>query len=100
MKYQKNLENIELLNHGLEVIYENMKNKINISNNYNKKSLFYFFNIIFQKYFEETHFIYNNDFLKHNKFISEKFPNGLINYFLENHLLSKIFSNDDKYYLT
>jgi len=92
--------NIESWFGGNKEIYENMKNKINISNIYNKKSLFYFFNIIFQKYFKATHFIYNNDFPQHNKFISEKFSSGLINYIVENHLLSKIFSNDNKYYLT
>lgn len=86
--------NVESWFGGNKEIYENMKNKINISNIYNKKSLFYFFNIIFQKYFKATHFIHNNNFPEHTKFISDKFPNGLIHYVVENHLLSKIFSND------
>lgn len=86
--------NVESWFGGNKEIYENMKNKINISNIYNKKSLFYFFNIIFQKYFKATHFIHNNNFPQHTKFISDKFPNGLIHYVVENHLLSKIFSND------
>lgn len=92
--------NVESWFGGNKEIYENMKNKINISNIYNKKSLFYFFNIIFQKYFKATHFIHNNNFPQYNKFTSEKFPNGLIHYIVENHLLSRIFSNDNKYYLT
>lgn len=80
--------NIESWFGGNEEIYNKMMTKINIFNIYNNKSVFYFFNLFFQKYFKNNYLIKPKDsFIKYNL---EIFPIGIINYVIDNHLLSKI----------
>jgi hypothetical protein len=98
-KYDKKLNidmyNVESWFGGNEEIYNHMKNKINICNIYSEKSVFYFFNIFFQKYFksnylinsDEEEYIENKILLEYNTPI---FPIGIVKYVIDNHLLSKI----------
>lgn len=81
--------NIESWFGGNEEIYDKMMTKINIFNIYNQKSVFYFFNLFFQKYFKSNYLINDNEekIIDYNVDI---FPMGIINYVIDNHLLSKI----------
>ena len=71
-----------------------MNSKVNIFNIYSEKSVFYFFNIFFQKYFKSNYLINNEDEYIDNKILLEYhthiFPVGIIKYVIDNHLLSKI----------
>ena len=83
--------NIESWFKGNSEEYNKFKNLMNISkikNIYNNNSLFYFNNIFFQKYFSITNLI-NNDNDNDNDYEIDLFPFGIINYFMDNHLLKK-----------
>lgn len=104
-KYAKlNKFNIEIFNieswfNGDKENFDNFSKKINIKNIYNKKSILYFYNILVQPYFKIDHFIndnnYDDDFDIENilDYNINLFPNGIINYFNDNHLLSKIYKD-------
>jgi hypothetical protein len=84
--------NIETWFSGSKDEYENFNKLIKVYNIYNKKSILYFYNIIFQKYFQVDNFIEND--IDQNKFVEESifrfFPNGIIKYINDNHILSKL----------
>lgn len=86
--------NVESWFGGNKEIYEIMNSKVNIFNIYSEKSVFYFFNIFFQKYFKSNYLINNEDEYIDNKILLEYhthiFPVGIIKYVIDNHLLSKI----------
>ena len=81
--------NIESWFGGNEEIYNKLIDNVNIFNIYNNKSIFYFFNIFFQKYFKSNYLLDSDkqDIVNYNLNV---FPFGIINYFVDNHLLSKI----------
>ena len=92
-KFIIDIYNIESWFGGNQEIYEELKNKVKIYNIYNSRSIMYFFNILFQKYFESDYIIENdNDHDQIIHFSKDLVPFGLINYVVDNHLLSKIFS--------
>jgi hypothetical protein len=83
--------NIESWFGGNKNLYNELTENTKIFNTYNKKSILYFYNIFFQKYFKNDLIIE----VKNNSSdcIDEPFPNGLIKYFNKNHLLSLIFKD-------
>ena len=85
--------NVESWFGGNEEIYNKLIDNVNIFNIYNNKSIFYFFNIFFQKYFKSNYLLDSSEqpIINYNLNI---FPFGIINYFIDNHLLSKILKND------
>jgi hypothetical protein len=83
--------NIESWFGGNKNLYNELTENTKIFNTYNKKSILYFYNIFFQKYFKNDLVIeVNND---SSDCIDEPFPNGLIKYFNKNHLLSLFFKD-------
>jgi len=96
-KYKDILEienyNIESWFAGSEEDFEDYKKIVNFYNIYNKKSVLYFYNNFFQKYFEYDYLIdtppstLENDI---DPYIGKLFPNGIIKYIKDNHLLKKI----------
>ena len=84
--------NIESWFAGNKKMYNKLNNDTLIFNTYNKKSLLYFFNLLFQKYFKSDLIINveNNS----SDYINEQFPKGLIKYFNENHLLSILIKDN------
>jgi len=96
-KYRDILEienyNIESWFAGSEEDFEDYKKIVDFYNIYNKKSVLYFYNILFQKYFEYDYLIdvpsstLENDI---DPYIGKIFPNGIIKYVKDNHLLKKI----------
>ncbi len=100
-KYENKLNitmhNIESWFGGNEEIYNKLNEKIKLFNIYNNKSIFYFFNIFYQKYFK-TDFIINENSDKDKelcedreifKYSSEIFPFGIYDYIIDSHVLSK-----------
>jgi hypothetical protein len=99
-KYENKLNitmhNIESWFGGNEEIYNKLNEKIKLFNIYNNKSIFYFFNIFYQKYFK-TDFIIDEDVKdkeeyedrKIFKYCSEIFPFGIYDYIIDSHVLSK-----------
>ena len=95
-KIKIDIYNIESWFGGNKDLYNQIKDKTNITNIYNQKSLFYFFNIYFQKYFKSNLLINNengNDEIEYINYNINLFPLGIINYGIDNHLLSKILSH-------
>jgi hypothetical protein len=94
-KFNIKIFNIESWFGGNKEIYDELTKNIEIFNTYNNKSVLYFFNIIFQKYFKSDFIIKNNNDNKENidEYVLEKFPYGIIKYVKNNHLLSNIFKN-------
>ena len=92
--YNLNIEmyNIESWFGGNEEIYDKMKQNINIVNIYNNKSIIYLFNYYFQRYFKSDQLIETDDlsYLKLKEYNRLLFPCGIINYMVDNHLLSEI----------
>jgi len=95
-KYKEKI-NIEVCNieswfAGDQISYNTFKNMLKFSNIYNKKSILYFFNLFFQKYNEVEFYIDNSCISDNNinKYISRKFPKGIIKYIKNYHLLSNI----------
>jgi len=90
-KLDINIYNIESWFGGNKEIYDKLISNVNFFNLYNQKSIFYFFNKYCQKYFEANYLINNDDM---NNFNSKDykiiFPIGIINYVIDNHLLSKM----------
>jgi hypothetical protein len=90
--------NIESWFGGNKELYDKLTENIEIFNTYNNKSILYFFNILFQKYFKSDYIIKNN--VKNinedniDNYVCEKFPHGIVKYIKNNHLLSHIFKND------
>jgi len=75
-----------------KISYDSFKEMLKFSNIYNKKSILYFFNIFFQKYNKPDLYI-DNDCINDNninKYISKRFPKGIIKYIKNYHLLSNI----------
>ena len=114
-KYENlNIEiyNIESWFGGNKDTYNELSKKVEISNIYSQQSVMYFFNSLCQKYFKSNYFIKNDE--KNNEKNNEKtetnpnnfkngldtgidyntelFPIGIINYIVNNHLLSNIIS--------
>lgn len=95
-KLDINIYNIESWFGGNKEIYDKLISNVNFFNLYNQKSIFYFFNKYCQKYFESNYLINNdnNDINRMNDINSKDykiiFPIGIINYVIDNHLLSKI----------
>ena len=83
--------NIESWFGGNKNLYNELTENTRIFNTYNKKSILYFYNIFFQKYFKNNLIIEVNN--NSSECIDEPFPNGLIKYFNKNHLLSLIFKD-------
>jgi hypothetical protein len=92
-KLSIDIYNIESWFGGNKEMYEDLKNKVEIHNIYNSRSIMYFYNIIFQKYFQSDYLIENNnDYDEIINSAKDLPPFGLINYIVDNHLLSKIFN--------
>jgi hypothetical protein len=96
LKKYKDLVNIKIYNieswfGGNKKLYNELTENTKIFNTYNKKSILYFYNIFFQKYFTNNLLIDVNN--NSSECIEEPFPNGLIKYFNKNHLLSLIFKD-------
>lgn len=97
-KYKNNLDinmyNVESWFGGNKEIYNRLISNVHFFNLYNQKSIFYFFNKYFQKYFESNYLINKDDINgihpKYNKII---FPIGIINYVIDNHSLSKFLKD-------
>ena len=92
-KFNINIYNIESWFGGNEEIYEKINNKVTLFNIYSDKSVFYFFNIFFQKYFKSNYLIKNEEYTENTTLIDYNnhiFPLGIIKYAIDNHLLSKI----------
>lgn len=99
-KYENKLNitmhNIESWFGGNKEVYNKLNEKIKLFNIYNNKSIFYFFNIFYQKYFK-TDFIIDEDVKdkeeyedrKIFKYCSEIFPLGIYDYIIDSHVLSK-----------
>lgn len=85
--------NIESWFGGNKELYDKLTENIEIFNTYNNKSVLYFFNILFQKYFKSDFIIKTNEEDIDN-YIYKKFPYGIVKYIKNNHLLSRIFKND------
>lgn len=81
--------NIESWFGGNKKAYDKFKNLTNITNIYNKNSVLYFNNIFFQKYFNITYLLDNDN---KDEYVEELFPCGIINYIKNHHLLSKIIN--------
>lgn len=85
--------NIESWFAGSEEDFEDYKKIVKFYNIYNKKSVLNFYNNFFQKYFEYDYLIdtpsptLENDI---DPYIGKLFPNGIIKYVKDNHLLKKI----------
>jgi hypothetical protein len=88
--------NIESWFAGDKKSFDIFKNMLKFSNIYNKKSILYFFNIIFQKYNKADFYIDNSCINDNNidKYISRVFPKGIIKYIKNYHLLSNILKED------
>jgi hypothetical protein len=95
-KFNIKIFNIESWFGGNKEIYDKLTKNIKIFNTYNNKSVLYFFNILFQKYFKSDFIIKNNDDNKKDidEYVLEKFPHGIIKYVKDNHLLSNILKNN------
>ena len=96
-KYSDILEienyNIESWFAGSEEDFEDYKKIVNFYNIYNKKSVLYFYNILFQKYFEYDYLIDTPSATLENDidpYVGKLFPSGIIKYVKDNHLLKKI----------
>jgi hypothetical protein len=88
------LYNIESWFTGNKKKYDNFQNNIKIYNIYDDKSIFYFYNNIFQNY-NKYEYILNNDkeegtIDKYIKYLSFKSPYGIIKFILDHHILKKI----------
>jgi hypothetical protein len=72
--------------------YETFIQEIKFINLFNKRSVLYFYNKLFQKYNKIDYFIENNKITKDNLFIyiNKIFPNGIIKYIKNYHLLQHI----------
>jgi hypothetical protein len=72
--------------------YEMFIQDIKFVNLFNKRSVLYFYNKLFQKYNKIDYFIENNKLTKDNLFIyvNKIFPNGIIKYIKNYHLLQHI----------
>lgn len=99
-KYKEKI-NIEVCNieswfAGDKMSFNSFKNMLKFSNIYNKKSILYFFNIIFQKYNKVDFYIDNSCINDNNieKYISRAFPKGIIKYIKNYHLLSNILKEE------
>jgi hypothetical protein len=75
--------------------YDEFFKNYNLINIYNKKSILYFYNIIFQKYNKVSYFIENTTHKYDNVdiYIENIFPKGIIEYIKNYHLLPKILKN-------
>lgn len=100
-KYPQNTFNIENYNietwfSGSKEEYENFTKLTQVYNIYNKKSVLYFYNIIFQKYFQVNNFIKKDEENESYDYIEDSilkfFPDGIIKYINNNHVLSKIIN--------
>lgn len=94
-KLNINLNNIESWFVGDEDNFKKFIQKTNYKHIFNKKSIFYYYNIYFQSFVDNIHYIdekkEDNDieeFIENNLFL---FPFGIVNYINKNHFLSKIF---------
>jgi hypothetical protein len=93
-KLNINIYNIESWFGGSIELYNKLLEETKIINIYNKKSLFYFYNKLNQRYFKTDYLIKDNDDIDDIINNSTKpFPNGLIKYFSNKHLLSNILKN-------
>lgn len=90
-KLDINFYNIESWFGGNKEIYDKLLTNVNIFNLYNQKSIFYFFNKYCQKYFESNYLI--NEDKNNDTDYKIIFPIGIINYVIDNHLLSKILKD-------
>jgi hypothetical protein len=99
-KYENKLNitmhNIESWFGGNKEIYDKLNKKIKLLNIYNNKSIFYFFNIFWQKYFKTNFLIIskNNDNEKDEyeemfDYGNKIFPLGIYDYIIDSHVLSK-----------
>lgn len=85
--------NIESWFAGSEEDLEDYKKIVKFYNIYNKKSVLYFYNMLFQKHFDYDYLIdspkssLESDI---DPYIGKLFPNGIIKYIKDNHLLKKI----------
>lgn len=72
--------------------YEMFIQEIKFINLFNKRSVLYFYNKLFQKYNKIDYFIENNKLTKDNMliYINKIFPNGIIKYIKNYHLLQHI----------
>jgi hypothetical protein len=72
--------------------YEIFIQEIKFINLFNKRSILYFYNKLFQRYNKIDYFIENNKLTKDNMFIysNKIFPNGIIKYIKNYHLLQNI----------
>jgi hypothetical protein len=85
--------NIESWFSGSKEDFEDYKKIVKFYNIYNKKSVLYFYNILFQKHFEYDYLLDSNEATLENDvdpYIGKIFPNGLIKYVKDNHILKKI----------
>jgi len=85
--------NIESWFSGSKDDFEDYKKIVKFYNIYNKKSVLYFYNILFQKHFEYDYLLDSNEATLENDvdpYIGKIFPNGLIKYVKDNHILKKI----------
>jgi hypothetical protein len=97
-KYGKECINIENYNieswfSGSKDDFEDYKKIVKFYNIYNKKSVLYFYNILFQKHFEYDYLLDSKEATLENDvdpYIGKIFPNGLIKYVKDNHILKKI----------
>jgi hypothetical protein len=94
-KLNINFNTVESWFIGDEEKFKNYLEKTNFKNIFNKKSVFSYYNMLFQSSISNIHYISkdNNEndlvgFVEDNLYI---FPFGLINYINKNHFLSKIF---------
>jgi len=99
-KYENKLNitmhNIESWFGGNKEIYDKLNKKIKLFNIYNNKSIFYFFNIFWQKYFKTNFLIKSDDNDQNQKendeifeYGSKLFPFGIYDYIIDSHVLSK-----------
>jgi len=97
-KYGKECINIENYNieswfSGSKDDFDDYKKIVKFYNIYNKKSVLYFYNILFQKHFEYDYLLDSKEATLENDvdpYIGKIFPDGLIKYVKDNHILKKI----------
>lgn len=91
-KFNIDMYNIESWFGGNKEIYNKLNENVKIFNMYNNKSVFYFFNIFFQKYFKTDYIVsdtqdnYLENIVDYN---SKLCPEGIFDYILDYHLISR-----------
>lgn len=85
--------NVESWFGGNKDMYEEINKKVKLMNIYNNKSVFYFYNIFFQKYVKKDYIMSNHSMLKEFehflKYNNKFFPEGIFDYIMDYHVLSK-----------